>query len=355
MLSSVDSHMGSINLSSPLAIVLVILGLGLLMVIHESGHYFAARFFGMRVTKFSIGMPPVLFRLQPKDSPTTFQIGAIPFMAYVQIAGMNPLEEQDKKDKGSYANASLLGRIVTIFAGSFANYLVASLLFFVSLMVTGERIPTTRIEPMPDTPAAKAGFLAGDKVVEVEGVAVKEWDEFRKAVSARPDQLTHVVVERNGERLTLEVTPKKEGDQGRIGARYIEDTRPMEVKKALKASAMLPPMVVTELVRGVIRMVKDRKLELGGPVAIAKEGARAVNRGMGDYLWFLAIISANLAGFNLLPFPALDGGRLLFLGYEAVSRRRPDAMVEAQVHVVGLFMLLALMVFVTFGDVMGRH
>ena len=99
-------------------VLAAIAGLGVLMIIHEAGHYFAARAFGMRVIKFSLGMAPILWRFQPKNSPTTFQIGAIPFFAYVQIAGMNPLEETDPNDKGSYANASLTGRIVTILAGS---------------------------------------------------------------------------------------------------------------------------------------------------------------------------------------------------------------------------------------------
>ena len=115
--------------------LLAILGLALLMIVHEGGHYLAARKFGMRVTKFSIGFGPTLFKHRPKDSPTTFQIAVIPFLAYVQIAGMNPFEEHDPNDKGSYANASLLGRIATIAAGPIANYLFASLFMFLGFML----------------------------------------------------------------------------------------------------------------------------------------------------------------------------------------------------------------------------
>src|SRR5262245_54674508 len=123
---------------SVFAIVLAILGLALLMVIHESGHHFVARAFGMRVLRFSIGFGPVLWRHQPRGSETVYQVALIPFLAYVQVAGMNPFEEVDADDKSSYANASLTARIATIVAGPLANYFFASVLFFAAFMVGGD-------------------------------------------------------------------------------------------------------------------------------------------------------------------------------------------------------------------------
>src|SRR6185436_3285956 len=122
-----------------------ILGLALLMIVHESGHLLAARAFGMRVVRFSIGFGPAIFRYQAKGSDTVYQIGLIPFFAYVQIEGMNPFEEVDPDDKGSYANASLFGRISAIVAGPLVNYLFASVLFFAALMVGGKHVPTTQV------------------------------------------------------------------------------------------------------------------------------------------------------------------------------------------------------------------
>lgn len=339
-------------------VLAAIAGLGVLMIIHESGHYFAARAFGMRVIKFSLGMAPVLWRFQPKGSPTTFQIGAIPFFAYVQIAGMNPLEEVDPNDKGSYANASLTGRIVTILAGSLANYLVASVFFLAAIMISGEPRPTTIVSVIKDLPAAQAGMQDGDKVIEVQGAPVKTWDEFRAAVSKRPSQVTDVLVERKGERVKLGITPAPTGENGsgQIGARTVFETVRVPFSKAVTVAVKMPPLVVYELVSGLVKVVTGKqKAELGGPAAIVKEGAKAVKNGPGDLLQFLGLLSANLAGFNLLPIPALDGGRLIFLGYEALSRRRPDAMVEAHVHLVGFVMLLALMVFVTWNDLFGKR
>ena len=115
---------------SPLDILLVIVGISILVIVHESGHYLAARAFKMRVLRYSIGFGPTLFKYQPKGSPTVFQVAAIPFLAYVQIAGMNPHEDVDPKDPELFGNKSVFARVVTIAAGPFANYLCASILVF---------------------------------------------------------------------------------------------------------------------------------------------------------------------------------------------------------------------------------
>src|SRR5271166_3784105 len=120
--------------------LVAILGLALLMIVHEAGHYFAARKFGMRVVRFSIGFGPTLWKHKPKDSPTVYQVALIPFLAYVQIAGMNPYEESEPGDAGSYANASLWARAVTIAAGPLTNYFFASILFFIGLLIAGKSV-----------------------------------------------------------------------------------------------------------------------------------------------------------------------------------------------------------------------
>src|SRR6266487_472904 len=165
-----------------MTILFGILGLGLLMVVHEFGHYIAARAFKMRVTRFSIGFGPALFRHTPKDSPTTYQIAIIPLLAYVQIAGMNPLEDIDPKDQGSYANASLIGRITTIFAGPLANYLFASVLFFAQMMVGGLPVPTTKVNVQPKSAAEMGQMKTGDKVVEVAGKSIGDWDQMKTVI-----------------------------------------------------------------------------------------------------------------------------------------------------------------------------
>ncbi|PIE06065.1 MAG: membrane-associated zinc metalloprotease [Sorangium cellulosum] len=342
---------------SILSFTIAILGLALLMIIHESGHYFVARYFGMRVIRFSIGFGPVLYKKQPKGSPTTYQIAIVPFLAYVQIAGMNPFEEIDPKDKGSYANASLHGRILTIFAGPLANYLSASILFFIAFMVGGEGKASTNVEVLPDGAAAAADMKSGDKIIEIEGERVDKWGQIRDHIIARPNKKTNVVVLRDGKRISLDVTPEPKGEngQGLIGVKSKNINVPVSAGRATLLSIKQPARIVYQLVVGIGEMIARKvKPELSGPVGIVNEMAKAAEKGFSYYVGLLGALSAYLAGFNLLPIPALDGGRLLFLGYEAATRKRPNARVEAHIHAVGLILLLSVVAAVTIFSDLGR-
>jgi regulator of sigma E protease len=340
-----------------MTILFGILGLGLLMVVHEFGHYLAARAFKMRVTRFSIGFGPALFRHTPEGSPTTYQIAIIPLLAYVQIAGMNPLEDIDPKDEGSYANASLLGRITTIVAGPLANYLFASVLFFASIIIGGQPVPTTKVTVQPGTPAEAGQMKTGDKVVEVGGKPVTEWDQMRALIASNANKPVDIGVERDGQVVHVTVTPASVANgEGRIGVESIHHTRPAKMGEALKYAVKEPAEIVVGTMVNIGQMLTGKqKPELSGPVGIVRETARFARDGAAPFLWILGVISAYLGAFNLLPIPALDGGRLMFLAYEATTRRRPDPKVEAQVHAVGLIMMLALVVLVTVVvDIPGR-
>lgn len=338
-------------------ILIGILGLALLMVVHEGGHLLAARAFGMRVIKFSIGFGPALWRHQPKGSETVYQVALIPFLAYVQIAGMNPLEEVDPEDKGSYANASLIGRISTIFAGPLANYLFASVLFFAALTIGGQQVPTTRVEVMPGGAAQAAKMKTGDKVVSVDGKPISKWDEMRDLILASPNKPLDLGIIRDGKPMTVRVTPEPKAEKGggQIGVQSLHETAPIGIREAAVASVVTPARVVEQLVVSLARIITGKeKAQLAGPVGIVKETSKAAAASWTGYLWLLGVLSAYLGGFNLVPFPALDGGRLMFLGYEAVTRRRPNARVEAHIHAVGLLMLLALIAVVSVFDIRGK-
>lgn len=342
----------------PLLLV-AILGLAILMIVHEGGHYLAAKHFGMRVIRFSIGFGPTLWKHKPKDSPTVYQIAVIPFLAYVQIAGMNPYEESDPKDAGSYANASLWGRVVTIAAGPLTNYFFASVLIFFGLLLGGNQVPdeaSMRVA-VEAGPAETAGIQTGDKIEAVAGVPVHDWIELRNNVSAHPGEAIDVTLERDGQEIhkTVTPTPKGEKDEGLIHVRPVLRTEPIALRDAAKLSIIAPPIFVWENIRQIGRVISGKeKLQVSGPPGIVKEIARQAKAGAGVYLQFLGMLSAYLGAFNLLPFPALDGGRLLFLGAEAVSRRKLDAKLEARVHAVGLIMLLTLILFVSVADVIAK-
>lgn len=368
-----------------LHIIIAILGLALLMVVHEGGHLLAARAFGMRVTTFSIGFGPTFFKIEPhqgyfwftsfggkvrlrlrkhdpeKHGPTVYQVAMIPFLAYVQIAGMNPFDEHDPEDKGSYANASLVGRIATIFGGPLANYLFASVLFFFAFFYGGivDQCPIeecgTKVTVAAGNPAEEAGLKTGDVIVEVAGVEVDRWKPMASVISKHPEESIVIVVDRDGQRLSFDVTPKKKPDgKGIIGVALRGERRPVGAAEAAKLALTTPPLVVRDLVVNLGEWISGKlDAELGGPVMIVKVSARAMQSGVTDWLAFLGALSAYLGAFNLIPFPALDGGRLMFLGYELATRRRPNARVEAHIHIVGLMMLLGLMLYVTIFNDLG--
>jgi regulator of sigma E protease len=371
---------------SPWYYVLGVLGLAVLMVVHEAGHYIAARAFGMRVSTFSIGMGPSFFEIVPKDGfywfttaaekvrirlwrhipekhgPTVYRVAMIPFMAYVKIDGMNPFDDIDPNDKGSYANARVLARIVTIFAGSLSNYLFASVFFFfafqfggkpATVMVNGEPQLPAYVAPVPGRPAQAAGVRAGDRVVEIGGVTVQTWDQMAEQISKRPDKDTEVVIERDGQRLSLHITPTGEKDdkgevRGKIGVAPERKMVPVSTREAALLSVTEPPKVVKGVLVTLWKVItRKADPDLGGPKRIIEEAARAANVSMAELLSLLGMLSAYLGAFNLLPFPALDGGRLVFLGYEAATRRRPDQKLETAIHSAGFAILIGLVLYVT--------
>jgi regulator of sigma E protease len=344
-----------------LQILVAIFGLSLLVIVHEAGHYLIARAFGIRVTRFSIGLGPVLVKYQPKGSPTLFQICAVPFLAYVMIAGMNPAEEIDPNDPGAYPNKSILARTLTIFGGPFANYLAASLMVF-TLAVTGWRIDTPS-EPMvvdsvePNSPAAGAGMKPGDVILEANGRAIRNVEELIKVTSPRAGQLTTYVIKRDGQVLpALQIAPRTIEGRGVIGVTPKHEThyQPLPLAEAAKRAVVLPWEYTVMNLSGMADLIRRRTTEgITGPVGMGKLVAQQAEKGAYAFVQILIAISVALGSFNLLPFPALDGGRLVFLGYEIITRRRPNERIEAAVHTVGLLFLLGVIALVTLRDMVG--
>jgi regulator of sigma E protease len=343
---------------SLIGILAAVFGLALLMVVHESGHHLVARAFRMRVLRFSIGFGPAIWRHQPKGSDTVYQVALIPFLAYVQIAGMNPFEDSDPDDKGSYANATLPARILTVIAGSMANYLFASVLFFGALMIGGQHVPTTVVDVVEGGAAQIGQMQDGDEITHIDGTRIETFEQMRTIILANASRELEVVVLREGKPVTVKVTPEPKGDNGGglIGVAPASTRRvPVAVGEAVSISIARPADVVYRLVVGLGRIITGKeKASLTGPVGISKEIGKAAHRGLDDYLNILGMLSAYLGGFNLLPIPALDGGRLMFLVYEGVARRKPNARIEAHIHAIGLLMFLALMVVVSVFDIRGE-
>lgn len=342
-------------------IPVAVFGISLLVIVHELGHYLAARAFGMRVTRFSIGFGPTLASFRPRGSETVFQICAIPFLAYVMIAGMNPAEEFERDDETLYPNKGVMARIITVGGGPFANYLAASVLTFcLALFAWPDKV--VPLEPMTvgmveaGTPAGQAGLRVGDVILEANGEPIKNVDDLIRVTRPRAQKPTVYVYERDGKSAKVTITPRDNAGVGQIGvaAKSKEYFRALSMKEAAWEAIRQPWFISQGTLQGIANMVKQRTTEgLTGPVGMGKAVVEQAQRGLPHYVQILIYISVALGMFNLLPFPGLDGGRLVFLAYELITRRRANERVEALVHAVGIVFLLCVIVLVTWRDIVG--
>jgi regulator of sigma E protease len=336
-----------------LGVLAAVLGVSLLIVIHEAGHFLVARAFGMKVERFSVGFGKVLFSV--KRGGTEFAVSALPLGGYVKIVGMAPGEDVDPADPTLYANQAAWRRFLAILAGPGMNYLSALLLAALLLSGPGLLMPDPaaavgRVEK--DSPAERAGLRNGDRVLSMAARPVATWDDLLAVIQSHPGQEIPVVVERgegaSAERVTLQLTPRLESGVGRAGFRphLLPVTAPgaAALREALHQTdefAGLQLSAFGKLFSG------GKGTKVGGPVAIVQESLLAFQEGGVAFANFLWKISVVLAVLNLLPFPGLDGSRLVFLAYEVVSRRRVNARVENAIHAVGMVALFALLIGVT--------
>ena len=342
-------------MTQALAIVAAVLAVSLLIVIHEAGHFLAARRFGMRVERFSVGFGPVLFAF--RRGGTEFAISALPLGGYVKIAGMGPGEAEDASDRALFANQAAWRRFLVILAGPAMNYVAAILIAWGLLASIGLRAadPGTRLgAPVPGMPAEAAGLRPGDRVAAVAGKPVETWDALVGELQRHPgERIVLDVVRGEGgaaARLALPITPKDDGGVGRIGVeRGSVLVRMGAGEAAVEAVRRTNANAGAQLAAFGSLFTKRQRVE--GPVGIARQLVRGARDGMEPFLGLVWTISVVLAILNLLPVPALDGGRLAFLAYEIVARRRVSEKVEGYVHFAGFVLLVGLILAVTvFGD-----
>ncbi|HEX2660316.1 MAG TPA: M50 family metallopeptidase [Polyangia bacterium] len=338
-----------------LSIVIAIVGLGMLVVLHEGGHYLAARLCGMRVERFSIGFGPTLLGF--KRGETTFQIAPIPLGGFVQITGLNPHEEFDRNDPFVYPNRPRWMRMFTIIAGPLANYLTAFVIMLFVFTILGVPVPS-KLEHVADveanSAAAVAGLRAGDVITKANGHDISVDHTIRDEIKVTEAAPLPLEILRDGKTLSLTITPRQKAPgQFQIGV-YLDHSElaALSFPAAAKEALIYPYEKSKLILGGLYNMVTGKeKAELSGPIGITREIARAANRSVWDYFGIIAMLSVYLGLFNLLPLPALDGGRALFLSIEAIIRRQVNPRIEATVHTVGLVFLVGVLLFVSFKDV----
>ena len=338
-----------------MSIVVAIFGLALLIVLHEAGHFLAARLCGMRVERFSIGFGNALVSFKRGD--TVYQIAPIPLGGFVQVTGMNPQEEFDHDDPYVYPNRPRWMRFLVLAAGPAANYLTAIVIGFVVLLAYGQYTGTTTVdEIVPGSAAQAVGLLPGDVVSGVGGKTVAKPSDVTQVVRSSGGSAIELKVTRQGEPVTLQITPRKDSASGAymIGVRFGQARARGPFLDAVKEAVVMPIALSAVLLKNIWDLI-TRKIEGGltGPLGIAKEMAGAAKQGLLKFLEILILISVALGVFNLLPLPGLDGGRIAFVGVGALRRRDVSPAVETKIHMVGIMVLLLLLVVVTFNDIRG--
>lgn len=338
-------------------VVAAVLAVSLLIVLHEAGHMWVAQALGMKVEKFSVGFGKVLW--SATRNGVEYAVSLLPLGGYVRIRGMAAGEDVSPDDPSAYCNQAAWRRVLVLLAGPGANYLIAVLLAAALLGTLGLPTPdgSARVgDLMPGMPAEQAGLRTGDRIAAVAGAEVASWTELVGALQKLPGKTVDLAVERGegatAERLTLPITPEDRGGVGRVGFTPYAPRIRLGPVDALASGFGRTNAALGQTLAMLGAMVKrETKAELSGPVGIAKELVRGAKVGADRFLTIVWNISVALALFNLLPFPALDGGRLVFLGVELVTRRRVSEKIESYVHAAGFLVLIALMVGVTlFGD-----
>ena len=336
-----------------LSVLVAILGLALLIVVHEGGHFLAARLCGMRVERFSVGFGKPLVSFKRGD--TIYQLAPIPLGGFVQITGLNPHEEFDQKDPYVYPNRPRWMRLLVLVAGPGANYLAAVILALGIFVGFGKMVATNDIaEVMPKTPAEAAGLKPGDKLLEANGKVLSKDLLVSAVVRESAGKPVTLKFDRAGTVQTVVITPamNAEAKTYRIGIATGTGFVPVPFSESVREALVMPVVLTGEMLTGIWEMIAGKQpANLSGPVGIARHMASAAEQGAMPFLRLLMYLSIYLGLFNLLPLPALDGGRVLFLGINSLPIRQVSAKTEAAVHMVGLLLLLGVFVVVTFNDI----
>lgn len=366
-----------------LKILAALLLLGVLIMIHEFGHFLAARAMGVRVNEFAIGMGPKIFKWRKGD--TLYTIRALPLGGFCAmegedeeaptpsaIGGNSDRDTEPVDETRSFAHKKVWQRIVIVVAGAMMNLLLGFLLLLVYngfLQKPYDEkgtvlFPTTTIAQLDDdTSAYQSGLRAGDTILSINGRRVLMDSDMAMEMQNDADGVLQMVVRRDGEKVTLDNVKFELKLDEKTGRNYLVYDFVVLGKvrtfgNTITQSAKQEVSVATIVWRSLIDMVRGRYglNELSGPVGTVDIIADAVGgantlAGMRTLIMLMVMITVNLGVFNLLPLPALDGGRLIFLLWEGITRRRVPQKFEGIVHFVGLLLLILLMLVVSYSDV----
>lgn len=343
-----------------------IVALGALVFVHELGHFIVAKRSGVRVLRFSIGFGPVVYAWRRGE--TEYAISAIPMGGYVKMLGEDDDDEPGvaAEPERAFSTQPLWKRAAIVGAGPIMNFVFAFAVYAALFATIGVELPSNQPRVggvSPGLPAEEAGLRPGDRVVNIDGRPVATWEELSGIVLASQGRTLHMVVERDGQQLPLEVTPTLHAGRTMFGEETesvyrigIEASHEWSRVGPVQAVGMAAQQTWTAsyvVLKGLALMLQGRVplSELGGPIAIARAAGQQAQEGISRFCSMLAFLSVNLGVLNLLPIPALDGGHLAFFGIEGLLRRPLRQRHREIAQQVGVLLLITLMVFVFYNDI----
>ena len=323
------------------------------VIVHEMGHFLTARAAGVHVHEFSLGFGPVL--ASRMRGATMWAVRAVPLGGFVRLGGLEEEGEEVVPPGGSFMEKPAWKRFFILFNGPLANMILALLLTAFFLVAHGTLdVESTRIgEIMPGYPAERAGIQVGDEVRSVNDQAVASWKEMSEAIRNQAMKGPVVFqIDRSGFLKTLTVDIPNDSVSGVPVFGIRPSLKRYPPHHALSSAFGFTISMSVEMIRNIGLWISGKSdMDVAGPVGIASMAGDAARRGWWTFISFLALISLNLGLLNLFPFPALDGGRLVFILGEIVTGKRIPEKTEGFIHYVGFIILIGLIVFITWNDI----
>lgn len=336
-----------------LTIIGAILIFSLIIFVHELGHFLAAKAFGVNVLEFAIGMGPAIFKKQGKS--TLYSIRAVPMGGFCKMEG----EDEDLDTEGSFSSKKPLPKIVILAAGAAMNillgFIIATSLVAVSAYQNGA-LPSTVVASVNPEASASAFLQPGDRVVAVNDSAVHIQRDISFALSEAEGNHFTLTFERNGKRFTESFTPMEMTYEDGSSTRVVGfNIAPADISLGgILHEGFFQTIWMVKLVFVSLRMLLGGEVgvsDMSGPVGVVSAMNTAAQAGLLNFLFFAAFLAVNIGVMNLLPLPALDGGRIVFSLFELIFRKPVPPDKEGIVHAIGFLLLIALMIFVTWNDI----
>ena len=341
-------------------IAVIALAFGVVIFVHEAGHFVSARLSGMAVHEFSIGFGRPLL-LSFRRGKTQFSLRLWPFFSYVRVAGMEPGDEHPQ----GFDRKSRLAQAFVLVTGCVMNFLLGAVIFTIMGMAIGMTVPDNAVEKvLPDTPAAEAGLLVGDRLLGVEGRMGMTVAEIREAIQDHPGQALVLEIEREGAGQSISITPATEQildikgirlvevPIGRIGILFSSRVERMGIVRSIGQGFLgIYDLIRLQIAGLVAALTRTMPLELVGPVGVVHVMYTEAQMGWLRFLNMCALLTVAIGFLNLMPIPPLDGSRLVIVGLEAIRRKPFDKRKEMLVHLVGFALLLTLIAALTLKDI----